>query len=255
MIDLHCHLLPGVDDGARTLAQSVAVLDRLAAEGVTDVCLTPHLLASQAVAGPPAMHDEAFAGLAAARSDRAPRLHRGAEVMLDRPLSAVVGQDRRVTLAGTRYLLVEFPRLVAREVVGRALARVVDTGLIPLLAHPERYSCCTPDAVATWREAGSCIQVDATTLLAARGRGARARALVREGLADLVAADNHGDGRSIAAGRTWLVEQGGARQADLLTRDNPAAVLADRAVTPVPPLALHEPLLQRLRRLWSEEEL
>lgn len=69
MIDLHCHLLPGVDDGSRSVQQSVAVLARMAAEGITDVVLTPHLESSRVLEGPPPEHDEAMAAL----SEQAPQ--------------------------------------------------------------------------------------------------------------------------------------------------------------------------------------
>src|SRR3546814_5117053 len=69
-----------------------------------------------------------------------------------------------VTLAGTRYLLVEFPRMVAAEIVGRALGEVLQLGLVPVLAHPERYSSCSVEAARAWREMGAVLQVDATTL-------------------------------------------------------------------------------------------
>ena len=154
MIDLHSHLLPGVDDGSRSVDQSVKVLGALASEGLTDICLTPHLKASQAAKGPPAAHDRAFDALLAA-APATPRLHRGAEVMLDRPLTTSPEQLRRVTLGGTRYILVEFPRMVALDTVTNALSRILDLGLVPLLAHPERYSCCSPDAVNRWRSLGA----------------------------------------------------------------------------------------------------
>jgi protein-tyrosine phosphatase len=164
VIDLHSHLLPAVDDGSRSVAQSVNVMKEMAAHGVTDLCLTPHLRAGRLAAVPPASHDEAFAALQAA-APALPRLHRGAEVMLDRPLPVREDGARRYTLGGTRYLLVEFARMVAYDTVTIALNRVVEAGLLPLLAHPERYACCSPEAVARWRDLGARMQVDATTLL------------------------------------------------------------------------------------------
>ena len=101
MIDLHSHLLPGVDDGSRTVEQSVGVLRRMAERGITDVCLTPHLRAQEAANAPPARHDAAFAALRA-EAPKLPRLHRGAEVMLDRPLPLGGDHMRRITLGGTR---------------------------------------------------------------------------------------------------------------------------------------------------------
>jgi protein-tyrosine phosphatase len=252
VIDLHSHLLPGVDDGSRTVAQSIKVLSEFAAQGVTDICLTPHLRASQAGKGPPESHDRAFAALTP-EAPASPRLHRGAEVMLDRPLATDPERLRRVTLGGTRYILVEFPRMVALDTVTIALTRIREMDLFPLLAHPERYSCCTPDAVARWRGLGACMQVDGPTLSTGQTRGQRARDLVTYGLADIIAGDNHGDERSIADGHRFLLAQDAAEQAELLTRTNPAAILADGAMTPVPPVAIKSTWMQRLRQLLERD--
>jgi protein-tyrosine phosphatase len=248
VIDLHSHLLPAVDDGSRSVAQSVKVMKEMAAHGVTDICLTPHLRAAQLAAAPPRSHDDAFAALQAA-APPLPRLHRGAEVMLDRPLPVSGESSRRCTIGGTRYILVEFPRMVAYDTVTIALGRVVDAGLLPLLAHPERYTSCSPETVARWRELGARMQVDATTLLSTQSRGQRARALVSAGLADILAADNHGDDRTIATGRKFLEAQDGAAQAELLTVVNPRAILDDESLTAVPPLEIRRSWMQRLRQL------
>jgi protein-tyrosine phosphatase len=252
VIDLHSHLLPAVDDGSRSVAQSVKVMTAMAAQGVTDVCLTPHLRAGQLAAVPPASHDEAFAALQAA-APALPRLHRGAEVMLDRPQPAREDGARRFTLGGTRYLLVEFPRMVAYDTVTIALTRVVEAGLMPLLAHPERYACCSPEAVARWRDLGARMQVDATTLLSTQSRGQRARGLVAAGLADILAADNHGDDRLIGTGRKFLEAQDGAQQAELLTVINPRAILADQPLVAVPPVEIRRTWMQRIRQLLEGE--
>ncbi len=253
MIDLHSHLLPAVDDGSRTVAQSVKVLQEMAAQGVTDICLTPHLRAGRLAEAPPAAHEEAFAALQAA-APAVPRLHRGAEVMLDRPLTVSGDKARRCTLGGTRYMLVEFPRMVAYDTVTIALGRIVDLGLLPLLAHPERYSCCSVEAVARWRELGARTQVDATTLLSTQFRGQRARALLSAGLADILAADNHGDDRTMATGRKFLEAQDAREQAELLTVLNPRAILSDEALAPVPPVEIRRTWMQRIRQLLEGGE-
>ena len=248
MIDLHSHLLPGVDDGSRTAAQSVDVLTRMASQGVTAICLTPHLLASQAVEGMPAAYDRAFDALRPV-APAGVELFRGAEVMLDRPLGAAVARDRVVTLNRSRYLLVEFPRQVAAQTVEHALALVCAVGLVPLVAHPERYRACQLSSVARWRALGALMQVDGPTILSPKPRGERARELVAHGLADIIAADNHGDQRSLAEARGALFEQGGAIQAELLTVRNPRAILADQPVEPVEPFTWRLPFLERMRAL------
>jgi protein-tyrosine phosphatase len=252
VIDLHSHLLPGVDDGSRTVEQSVGVLRRMAEVGVTDVCLTPHLKANETAGAPPARHDTAFAALTA-KAPKLPRLHRGAEVMLDRPLPQANDGFRRISLGGTRYILVEFPRLVAADAVTNALTRVGEAGLVAILAHPERYSCCTVEAVTYWRSLGARMQVDATTLHSKQTRGHRARQLIAAGVGDILAGDNHGDDRTLAGGADFLRAQDGLAHAELLTVRNPGAILRDEPLVDVPPLLIRRTWMQQIRRLLGGE--
>jgi protein-tyrosine phosphatase len=246
VIDLHSHLLPAVDDGSRSVEQSIRVLAAMAEQGVTDICLTPHLQAGKAQAGPPAEHQRAFDSLRQ-QAPQLPRLHRGAEIMLDRPIAPAVALARSVTLGGTGYILVEFPRLVASDLITTALTQVLDQGLIPVLAHPERYSSCSVPSVRHWRSLGAKMQVDATTLLTAQARGQRARQLVAEGLADILAGDNHGDERSVAVGARFLRAQDGAEQVELLAVENPRAILDDRPLASVPPLRIRQSWMRRIK--------
>ncbi len=252
MIDLHSHLLPGVDDGSRTVEQSVSVLRAMAQRGITDLCLTPHLSATRTRRGIPGAHDVAFAALCAAAPTDV-RLHRGVEMMLDCPLPDSV-DGRQFTVGGTRYLLVEFTRQVSIEAVANGLRHLVSRGLIPLVAHPERYACCTVELVHFWREIGARMALDATTLLRPRTRGDRARAILAAGLADVVAGDNHGDDRFISVAYEELVREGGGAQAEQLAVGNPAAILADRPTEPVPGFRLATSLLQRFKSLLERDE-
>jgi tyrosine-protein phosphatase YwqE len=141
--------------------------------------------------------------------------------------------------------------MVPAEIVSRALSDVVHAGLVPILAHPERYSSCSVEAVTAWREIGSVIQVDATTMTLARRRGERARALVTAGLADILGADNHGDARNVATARDWLCERGGEEQATLLLDTNPRAILDDTSVYEVDPLKSRMSLWRSVRRMFG----
>ena len=249
MIDLHSHILPGVDDGSRTVDQSVRVLRAFAAKGITDVACTPHLLASNLAQGWPANYEDAWARLGE-WIPKGIQVHRGAEVMLDRPIPPAA-KERKMTIAGSRYLLVEFTRMVPAEIVSRALSEVIRLDLVPILAHPERYSSCSTDTVRDWRELGSVIQVDATTMTLARRRGERARALVVAGLADILAADNHGDERNVATAHEWLCERGGEEQATLLLETNPRAILDDVSIYEVDPLRIRTSLWRSVRRMFG----
>lgn len=253
MIDLHSHLLPGVDDGSRTVAQSVAVLTAMQSAGVTGICLTPHHSVGRLARGLPAAHETAFAALSAA-APHGIRLYRGVELMLDRPVTPQLREMPGLTLGDTRYILVEFTRLVSVPAVASALHQIVHLGLVPLLAHPERYRACTPYAVRQWKSVGALMQVDATTLMTGRGRGQRARELLAHGLADIIAADNHGDDRMLGTVYRFLAEAGALGQAELLARKNPRAIIEGGEVMPVPPFALKTGLMDKLKHLWGNEE-
>ncbi len=244
MIDLHTHLIPGVDDGSHTVEQSVDVLEKFARQGVTAVCCTPHLKASALDELSCAEVDALLENLADA-APPSPSLHRGFEVMLDGPDPRLDG--RGLGLGGSRYVLVEFGRLVPAEASVEILGRVAAQGVVPVLAHPERYAACSPELAERWRTAGAALQVDATTLLGESRRAVRARALLEAGCAAIVASDNHGDTRSVAAAVEWLEAHGGAVQAELLAVDNPASMLADRPLAPVPPLRIRRSLYTKFK--------
>ena len=251
MIDLHSHLLPAIDDGSRSVEQSLEVLRQFATNGVEHVVLTPHLKASRIERDGEGMvgrRATSFLALQEQAGDR-PRLHLGFEILLDQPFPAVATGDRRFALAGSRYYLVEFPLSIVGTFTTPAVARIAEAGAVPLVAHIERYGSVTPGLVAAWREAGAKTQVDATTLTRAGPRGAIAREMLAYGLVDIVAADNHGDRRTMRTAREYLEEHGHEETARLLTEVNPRAVLEDRAMVDVPGVQMKESLLGRLKRL------
>lgn len=253
MIDLHCHLLPGVDDGSRNIEQSVQVLNAMRESGVTAVCLTPHFSVREIPEGLPPSHNAAYATLLK-HAPAGVALHRGVELMLDRPVRPELLSHPELRLAGTRFILVEFTRMAALTAITNALGQIAHLGLVPVLAHPERYAACRPTAVRQWKAAGALMQVDALTLLSGRGRGQRARTLLGQGLADIIAADNHGDKRLMHIACEYLREHGGEAQADLLARGNPEAIIADGEVEPVPPLEIKTPLFDRLKSILGGDE-
>ncbi len=246
MIDIHSHLLPGVDDGSPSVVVSAEVLTRFAGEGVEMVVCTPHLRASKAAEAPHAAYAAIFETLMAAVPGP-PALQRGWEIMLDVPGMDLTSPG--LTLGTSSAVLVEFPRTGVPARAGDELFRLKMAGLVPVLAHPERYWGCTPELVRSWRQSGTVIQVDAVALLAGGRMGQLALAMLEEGLVDCLASDNHGDRRSLAAVRTWLGEQGAAEHATLLTEINPRRILSNLGVLPVPPVRVGRGLLARLREL------
>jgi protein-tyrosine phosphatase len=246
MIDMHTHLLPGVDDGSPSFDVSLPVLERFVDQGVTTLVCTPHLNASQATSAPWESHRALFEELKA-RAPRGIALRLGWEIMLDSP-----GVDLTapyLSLEGSRALLVEFTRGGLPPGASSELRRITRLGRTPILAHPERYFGCTLEAVREWRSLGVVIQTDASVLM---GRGVPselARDMLAEGLIDILASDNHGDHRSLGVAREWLLERGGEAQVDLLTHGNAELVLHDEDPVPVPPLK--RGLLGTMKKLFG----
>ena len=247
MIDIHSHLLPGVDDGSTSVEMSLPVLERFAADGVTCLVLTPHLLASQSSYAPYERNHAIFEELLGV-APRELELRLGWEIMLDEPNADL--RSPTLGLGGSRAVLVEFPLSRVPVRAGDELYRISGAGRVPVLAHPERYHGCTVERVMEWRQAGAVIQMDTAGLLGKGRVSQMSRALVQRGLVDLFSSDNHGDSRSLATARDWLLEVATPEHAELLTRTNAKHLLDGVPLQRVPPLPLSSGVFGYLRDLF-----
>ena len=246
MIDIHTHLLPGVDDGARTIEQSIEVLERFAAAGVTCVVCTPHLAASEADRVPIDRYRRTHREVCEV-APASITVQRGWEIMLDRPGIDLTAPHLRLGASGA--ILVEFPRGPLPPGTEVELRRLCLSGVQPVVAHPERYGGASLDLIREWRAAGAMIQTDTAYLLGDGVRSVLARGMLAEGLIDILASDNHGDHRSLWAAQEWLTEIGAADASRLLTTINPEALLSDQRLVPVPRVQLEKGMFSRLREL------
>lgn len=246
MIDIHTHLLPGVDDGSPSIEASVPVLERFGQGGVEVLVCTPHLDASRAASAPYERNREILARLVAA-APRMPQLLLGWEIMLDVPGANLT--DPRLRLGESNAVLVEFGRTGLPPSAADELFRLRTSGVVPVIAHPERYWGCTVNHVREWRRVGAVVQMDVSAMLGSKRMSSVAAGMLAEGLVDLVASDTHVDRRSLMAGRQWLEEAGGTEIATLLTRENARRLLAGDDMIPVPPLRPNRGMLHRLREL------
>ena len=234
MIDTHCHLLPGLDDGPADEGEALGLARALVADGVRTVVCTPHLSARF-----PVEHDDASraAELLRARLDaeRIPlALELTAEVDPLAAYDAPLEELTRRALAG-RFVLVEVTRDVSAPFFPAIADRLAPAGLAPVFAHPERSRAIqrSPAPLADARAAGAVVQIVAPSLLG-RWREAVeecAWRLVEEGLADLLASDAHGVARRrvhLAEAARAVARRHGAAAAEALTQANPASVLAGR---------------------------
>ncbi len=233
-MDLHTHLIPGVDDGAPDLESALQTLQTFFDDGVRSVAATPHLNASNLNGNRRALADETWPALARAARDRFPgvTLYRGYEIQLDIP-ELDLG-DPSLRLAGTRYALVEFYAFTVPERSTEVLSRVAAGKYVPIIVHPERYWGYDRGygIVADWRAAGALLQLNSGSLLGEYGEYVRlvAHRFLAEGQVDLVASDNHARPErspSLRAAWDYLAARGLEEQARLLLATNPQLILQD----------------------------
>lgn len=223
------------------------VLARFAADGVRGVACTPHLAASDCALAPIAVHDalrERLQGLAPAGVT----LYNGWEIMLDAP--GALRHLPGLTLGSSKAVLVEWARATVPPWATGELLRLRGEGLVPLVAHVERYHGVTLDLVREWRELGAVTQSDATILVAGGAMCELAKTLLSEGLVDVLASDNHGDRRALGMARWWLTEIGYPEQAEVLTETNPGRLLDNQPMLPVGGLRFDQGMFDRLRSWW-----
>jgi len=239
VIDLHCHALPGVDDGPATTADALALLRAALAAGTATVVATPHVSPRF-----PTTADTIAAGVEALRAVAPPgiELLAGAEVAHEPALELPDTELRRLTLGDSRTLLLESPLSPA---VGPVFERCVDElqgrGYRVLLAHPERAPLFLnqPQRLRALVEGGALCSLTASALSGRFGQGAKwfALELLRDGLAQSVdsdAHDVHGRPPGLRAGLQAAADMLPGIPAMWLARDVGAALLADAPIPAQP---------------------
>jgi protein-tyrosine phosphatase len=235
MIDLHSHILPGLDDGAATVADALALARAAAAVGVTTVAATPHVRDDYPTS--PDEMEQAVSALGRTLGDAgvAVEIVAGGELSLDRLERLAEAHIRRFTLGGTgRYVLVEFPYYGWPFTLEAQLRRLRGQGIVPVLAHPERNPEVqqSPQRLERLRRGGALAQVTIDSLTGVLGRRARrtARALLETGDVDLLATDSHAPG-AYSLDEAGLAEAVGDRRLSRqLTVEVPAAILAGETI-------------------------
>jgi protein-tyrosine phosphatase len=243
MVDIHCHLLPGIDDGATSFEDSAAMCEQLVADGCRAVIATPHQ-----------RHDlwpnhdlAALEHLRRNVAEHAPaslEIHLGAEIRVDSEIpDELVRGGGLQPLAGGHHLLIEFDRREPPPGTGAVdlVHELVVLGWRPIVAHPELIAWLAEDLDTTTElvERGARLQVTAMSVTGDFGRFAQARCqrLLDAGLVHFVASDAHSPRQrppGLSRARRLVAERHGEDVAVLLTATNPGAVLLDQDVPAVP---------------------
>jgi protein-tyrosine phosphatase len=198
--DLHCHILPGVDDGPPAMEDALALCRMLVRDGFTDIVATPHQLGRWEQANAPADIRLAVERLQQQLdADRVPlNIYPGGEVRIDERIPALLQTDKILTLGdGNRYILLELPP-VARIDPDLVMPHFSLAKVRVVLAHAERYQSLTEDhnAAAAWLDAGASLQLNAASLVGGNGKPAMEAAWdwLSSGWISLVATDSHSVG-------------------------------------------------------------
>ena len=232
MVDLHHHLLPGLDDGSPDLATSIEMARIAVADGITHVVCTPHA-SSRYTFDPELVLERAEQLRQAFQAYQVPlTLGLGCDFHLsyDNIQDALL-RPTRYTINGTEYLLVELPDHTIAPNLKETFYELRRVGLTPILTHPERNPVLQrePQRMLPWLRDGLLTQVTAGSVTGAMGR--QARSLAERMLANrwvhFLATDAHDPRRrppQMRAARDIVTKRYGTLYADLLCRDNPMAV-------------------------------
>ena len=237
MIDLHCHILPGVDDGAQSLAEAAAMCSLAAKDGCEAMVATPHQRRGEWWNA----DRESLSALAGELQDTVEpgfRVYLGGEIHVDSGLLAEVEKlpgGGILPLAGSRYLLVELDSQGTATAAIHLVHELSVAGWRPILAHPEFIPWLAPDTALVERlvALGATTQVTAMSVTGDFGRRPQNDVfdLLDAGLVHFVASDSHGVRRrppGLKRAYDLIAGRWGADVARRLVADNPRAVVTDR---------------------------
>ncbi|HUA86430.1 MAG TPA: CpsB/CapC family capsule biosynthesis tyrosine phosphatase [Bryobacteraceae bacterium] len=237
MIDIHSHVLYGLDDGAGTLEDSLAMIRMAAASGTTDLVATPH--ANLEYKFDPEKIRERLSEI----SGEGVRVYSGCDFHLSyENIQDAIENPAKYAINHKCYLLVEFSDLIIFRNTSEIFARLQDAGMIPVVTHPERNGLLRQrvEEIARWVEDGARVQVTAQSFLGHFGRRARefSEILLDRGLVHFIASDAHDCEHrppKLDQAFQWIEKRHSQEVAERLCVTNPRAAIEGVAFTPTAP--------------------
>ncbi|MDY3080391.1 MAG: CpsB/CapC family capsule biosynthesis tyrosine phosphatase [Oscillospiraceae bacterium] len=238
MIDIHTHILPGLDDGSPDMECSVEMAELAAESGVEAIIATPHCNQRGAFENyaSEALTERLEALRSALEKIGTPlEVYLGAEVYGTDDAARLFRKGKLATLGGSRYLLTEFDFFENIEYMQWLLNDLLDAGCVPIIAHPERYFELQerPRVIEKWLASGMGIQINKGSLFGRFGSSAAklAHYLLREGMVTCIASDAHGSHvrtPDMSSAMDFLSMEYSDGLAQLLLVDNPRRILQNR---------------------------
>jgi protein-tyrosine phosphatase len=238
MIDLHCHLLPGVDDGARNMQQSLSLARQAVADGISHSVVTPHIHAgrySNTRSSLEPVFDNFVAELAKAEINL--QLSLGGEVRLGIEILPLLDANEIPMLGqmdGYQVMLLEFPHSCILPGADKLVDLLLKKNIRPLIAHPERNKDVmrSLDKIYPFVRAGCLLQLTSGSLCGNFGKVAqqRAKEMLEKGWVSVLASDAHNEKHrppTLSDGRVVAEKLVGKREADALVWSMPQRILGD----------------------------
>src|SRR5271156_5613357 len=230
MIDIHCHILPEVDDGPKSWDVAVEMCRMAAADGITHAVATPHANDRYAYDH---VYLSGLLGELREKTGASPELTLGCDFHLSfENLERVLEQPHTYTIGDTNYLLIELSNFSVPNNLSECFTRLGDRGLTPILTHPERNPILqqTPQRILEWADQGCLIQVTASALTGFWGERPEiiARWLLDRSAVHILASDAHDTKRRIpklSEGYAVAERVVGSEYADALVEGNPGAIV------------------------------
>lgn len=196
--DIHSHILPGVDDGAQDEASAIELLKQLEYMGAENIILTPHYCRRRGFAFKKDKLEAVFEEFRKKCLEEGIKINLflGMEMEYSTDTVRYINEGRILPLAGSKYLLTEFPPYVATETVVRASKEILQLGLTPIIAHIERYGCLYKnfDVLYMLKEIGVQFQLNVHSFSARRLSVRRfLKRVISENIVDYIAGDIHSD--------------------------------------------------------------
>ena len=250
MVDIHSHILPGLDDGPQLFEVSLDMVRMARDAGTTDIVATPH--ANSSYRYEPDVISELMGKLQFAVEDGI-KIHRGCDFHLSpQNIQAALREPSRFAVNGLSYLLVEFPEVSLFQGIEEVLNSLLSVGLTPIVTHPERNHLLAADIprLRRWVEKGIPLQITAQSLLGEFGpeRVRWCLQMLNEGYVHFVASDAHDllhRPPRLNDAKSFLLNQFDEECAELLLEVHPRAVIEGRQLE-FNPL----PLRPKRRRKW-----
>ena len=264
MIDLHCHILPGIDDGPKTLDESLEMARIFEQAGYSHVVATPHAVPGTTWMPKPGEIRNRLTVLneAIAKEGIKLKVLPGMEIALDPHISDLLDQGQVLTIAGTSYVLIEPP--FQRLPLGweQAFFNVLSKGLRILLAHPERCAqlAAKPELCDKLIESGIYFQINWDSFLGHHGRTTQKMAiyLATRGYIHCLATDSHDSAsrNAIQVQRTaeTIEELMGPSNLHLISKENPVRVMRNEALMSMERQEIKATVTKRRKwRFWRTE--